>query len=58
MTAPLSAPRVSHAGGNCQTPHRHQRAIMAEPEMSPATRLDDLAALGPLTRREAASALR
>jgi hypothetical protein len=31
---------------------------MAEPEMSPATRLDDLAALGPLNRREVASALR
>jgi hypothetical protein len=31
---------------------------MAEPEMSPATRLDDLAALDPLTRREVASALR
>jgi hypothetical protein len=30
----------------------------AEPEMSPATRLDELAALGPLTRREVASALR
>ena len=30
---------------------------MAEPEMSPATRLDDLAALDPLTRREVASAL-
>ena len=31
---------------------------MAELEMSPATRLDELAALGPLTRREVASALR
>ena len=31
---------------------------MAEPEMSPATRLDDLAALDPFTRREVASALR
>jgi len=31
---------------------------MAEPEMSPATRLDELAVLGPLTRREVASAVR
>jgi len=31
---------------------------MAEPEMSPATRLDELAALDPLTRREVASAVR
>jgi len=31
---------------------------MAEPEMSPATRLDELAVLDPLTRREVASAVR
>jgi len=32
--------------------------IAAEPEMSRATRLDELAALDPLTRREVASAVR
>ena len=45
MAAPLSA-------------HRHQRVIMAEPEMSSCMPLDDIAALDPLTRREVASALR